>query len=92
MKELKFPWMHWHSMSAEMGDEALAPDDPLRSEPLYKERAKAEVLERAVVRPGIVLWNRARLAKATAADGTPCALGKMKGTTRAQRPHPRRRL
>ena len=34
MKELKFPWLHWHSPSATISDEVLSPADPLRNEAL----------------------------------------------------------
>lgn len=68
MKELKFPWTHWHSMSASI-DSALATDDPLRSEPLFRNKAGAQGLER-VVKAGVIRWNKARLDKTIAADGT----------------------
>ncbi len=70
MKELKNPWTHWHSMSAGIQEEALAPDDPLRTEPLFTQRSGAEDLERRVVKPGITRWDEARLDKSIAADGT----------------------
>ena len=53
MKELKFPWPHWHSMSASI-DSALAPDDQLRSEPLFQNKAGAQDLEK-VVKSGITV-------------------------------------
>jgi hypothetical protein len=68
MKELKHPWTHWHSMSASIHDDVLKPDDPLRSEPLFREKAGAEDLEK-VVKAGIFRWNKARLDKSIAADG-----------------------
>jgi hypothetical protein len=64
MKELRFPWNHWHSDSARIQDTVLAPQDPLRHEPLFQQRANAEELERFVVRPGIRQWNEARLKRA----------------------------
>lgn len=70
MKELKNPWTHWHSMIAGIQEDALAPGDPLRSEPLFAQRSGAEDLERRVVRPGITRWDEARLDKSIAADGT----------------------
>jgi hypothetical protein len=70
MKELKLPWTHWHSMSAGIKDESLAPDDPLRSEPLFRNKAGAELLQLGAVQPGIIRWNNARLGKSIAADGT----------------------
>lgn len=69
MKELKRPWTHWHSMSASIQDDVLAPDDSLRSEALFRNKAGAEDLEK-VVRAGIFRWNKARLDKSIAVDGT----------------------
>ena len=70
MKELKLPWTHWHSMSASIQDDTLAPDDPLRSEPLFRNKEGAERFESRVIKPGIIRWDRARLGRSVAADGT----------------------
>ena len=70
MKELKRPWTHWHSMSTGIQNEVLAPDDPVRNEPLFIERDGAERFERSVVKPGITRWNEARLDGSVTADGT----------------------
>lgn len=70
MKELRFPWNHWHSDSARIPESILAPQDPLRDEPLFRQRANAEELEKFVVRPGIRRWNEARFRRALQADGT----------------------
>lgn len=69
MKELKAPWLHWHSVSATL-DAAFAPDDPLRAEPLFRDRSSAHLLQLSTVQPGIVRWNRARLRSTTGPDGT----------------------
>jgi hypothetical protein len=63
MKELRQPWIHWHSQAASIPAEALAPDDPLRSERLFVQKTGAERLEMEVVRPGIRRWNDARFKK-----------------------------
>src|ERR1043165_8191636 len=60
MKELKAPWIHWHSQASSVTLEALAPTDPLRTEPLFLQRTGAEHLEIDVVRPGVRRWNDAR--------------------------------
>lgn len=65
MKELKQPWINWQSMSATI---QLAPDDPLRGNPLYREAIGAERLE-LTVRGLVTRWTAARLA-AVAGDGT----------------------
>jgi hypothetical protein len=69
MKELRPPWVHWHAPQAGINEEALAPDDHLRDEVLFKNRVTAERLEIEVVRPGIRRWNEARVRKAVEADG-----------------------
>jgi hypothetical protein len=69
MKELRAPWIHWHAPQAGINEEALAPDDRLRDEPLFKSRVTAERLETEVVRPGIRRWNEARVRAAVGADG-----------------------
>jgi hypothetical protein len=62
MKELKFPWPHWHSQSSTI-DECLAPDDPLRQDADFRQRQGAQVFELNVVRPGIRQLQEARLAR-----------------------------
>jgi hypothetical protein len=60
MKELKAPWVHWHSQASPILDSALAPQDPLRREVLWTGRRQAEEFERTVARPGIERWTRVR--------------------------------
>ncbi|MEU1309104.1 hypothetical protein ABZ419_09440 [Streptomyces cinnamoneus] len=62
MKELKQPWINWQSMAATI---RLAPDDPLRGDPLYGQVAGAEQLE-TTVKALVGRWTDARLAKVTA--------------------------
>ncbi|WP_437827197.1 hypothetical protein [Sorangium sp. So ce1153] len=62
MKELRAPWINWHSVRATV-DAAFAPDDPIRSTSLFQDRSNAELFE-PVVRAGIQLWNDARIARA----------------------------
>ncbi len=63
MKELKIPWSHWHSESSAIAEDALAPGDPLRTEPLFVDRTGAQVLQVGVVQPGIDRWTEARVRK-----------------------------
>jgi hypothetical protein len=71
MKELKLPWVNWHSESATILDSALAPDDPLRNEPLWIRRQPAQDFERTVARPGIQRWTDARFRRSLrAGDGS----------------------
>jgi len=69
MKELRSPWIHWHAPQAGINEEAFAPDDPLRTDPLFRLRVTADRLEIEVVRPAIRRWNGARVAEAIGADG-----------------------
>jgi hypothetical protein len=66
MKELKQPWMHWHSMAAQIRDRALKPGDPLLAEPLWTDRQGAELFEIDVARPGIRRWTAARSERSIA--------------------------
>lgn len=65
MKELKQPWLHWQSMNATI---LLAPDDPLRRNPLYQSLSGAEDLE-LTVRAGVSRWTGVRLKHAVTSDG-----------------------
>ena len=65
MKELKAPWIHWHSQAAAIADTVLAPADPLRAEKIWTGRAQAENLE-TLVRAGVRRWTEARLDWLTA--------------------------
>ncbi|MER9064383.1 hypothetical protein [Mesorhizobium sp. M0698] len=69
MKELRAPWVHWHAPQAGINENALAPGDPLRNDPLFTSRVTAERMETEVMRPGIRRWNAARIARAVDADG-----------------------
>jgi hypothetical protein len=69
MKELKIPWLHWHSPSAAIADEVLAPDDPLRAEAIWTGRRLADEFENTVVRPGIRRWTDSRF-KARIVNGS----------------------
>ena len=61
MKELKRPWVHWQSMKATL---RLAPDDPLRHDPLYASASGAEKLE-LIIRSAARRWTIARLKSTT---------------------------
>ena len=67
MKELKQPWMHWHSQAAQIRDDVLAPDDPLRGDAFYHSVPPTglrggEDLE-LIVRSGTARWTGARFDK-----------------------------
>ena len=70
MKELRLPWVHWHSPTANIPDTALAEDDPRRSHPLFtgKDAGGAYVLE-PLVMASIERWTQARFEQLTGADG-----------------------
>lgn len=71
MKELRSPWINWHSPDANILPSAFAEDDPLRGHPWFttKEPAGALTCETAVARPAIERWARFRFAGITAAGG-----------------------
>lgn len=62
MKELKAPWMNWHSMAAAIPDEVLEPSDTLREDPLFRDKSGAEELE-TFVRSGIKRWTKSRFKR-----------------------------
>ncbi|MEY9387533.1 hypothetical protein ABIF93_005790 [Bradyrhizobium japonicum] len=64
MKELKAPWMHWHSQSSQIRHDILSPDDPLRTDPLYNgnDLKMGEDLE-LIVRAGTARWTEARFRR-----------------------------
>jgi hypothetical protein len=66
MKELKLPWMHWHSQSSQIRDDIFAPGDPVRQDPLYNGPGLkgGEDLE-LIVRSGTARWTRSRFDKRT---------------------------
>jgi hypothetical protein len=68
MKERKAPWLHWHSVRASI-DQALAPDDPLRDEVLFKQRKSAHVLQTKVVEAGVTRWTEERMKVALSQPG-----------------------
>lgn len=59
MKELKDPWLNWQSMKSSI---QLAPDDPLRGNPLYRQLSGAENLERTI-RATVARWTTARMQR-----------------------------
>ncbi|WP_218578332.1 hypothetical protein [Vineibacter terrae] len=67
MKELKLPWMHWHSQSSQIRDDIFAPDDPFPKDPLWNSSnlKGAEDLE-LIVRSGTARWTRSRFDRRTA--------------------------
>jgi len=69
MKELKFPWIHWHSMTASINDDVLDPNDSLRNEKLWVHKSGGQDFEIQIARPAITRWNNARLEKLTDANG-----------------------
>lgn len=60
MKELKFPWVHWHSQSRSIDRGLLFPTPALASNPLFAKLEGAQVLE-VVVQRGIRRWTRRRM-------------------------------
>jgi hypothetical protein len=62
MRELRFPWLHWHSQAANILPSVLPPDPPLANHPWVtgsNPRSAAE-LELAVAKPSIMRWTRVR--------------------------------
>ena len=62
MKELRVPWLHWHSFAANILPSVLPQDPPLVGHPWVTgdKPDGAEVCENSVVIPGIRRWTKAR--------------------------------
>lgn len=62
MKELKVPWQNWHSMSAIIKPDSMAPEDPLREDGFFKKLESADQLEQ-MVRGGLHRWTEGRFQR-----------------------------
>lgn len=62
-KELKLPWVHWHSPRATMDQLDLAAGDEVVQHPWFAEKLGAYVLEDSVAKLAITRWNRRRLGQ-----------------------------
>ena len=76
MKELRAPWIHWHSRDASVDADIYAPDNPLRTHPWFLaaigDQRGAFTCETQVVRPSIDRWMRTHF-DAIVTDGKPTA-------------------
>jgi hypothetical protein len=65
MKELKKPWVHWHSDLAIVNRDAFPPDDARTKHPWFTamEPTGAYTLEPAVARPAVERWANSRFDK-----------------------------
>ena len=65
MKELRFPWLHWHSQAANVLPSVLPADPPLTGHPWVTGRDPKGALtcELAVAKPGIRRWTRVRFQR-----------------------------
>ena len=68
MKELKLPWMHWHSQSSQIRDEIFAPGDPTPQDSIYNnpDLKGGDDLE-LIVRAGTARWTKSRFDARTEA-------------------------
>ena len=60
MKELRLPWVHWHSFTVDIFDDAFPQGDPRRKHAWFTNKLGAETCETAVVMPSITRWTAAR--------------------------------
>jgi len=69
MKELKTPWINWHSPAANIPDNVFAPNDPRRNHTWFtdKDPGGALAFELDAARPAMERWGRARFS--TLRDG-----------------------
>lgn len=69
MKELRLPWVHWHSFTVDILEDAFPKGDPRRKHPWFTNKSGAEDCELAVVMPSITRWTAARFDQATRPKG-----------------------
>lgn len=71
MKELRFPWLHWHSQAANILPSVLPRDPPLTNHPWVTNRnpQSAAICEDAVAKPSIERWTKARFDQLLAGGG-----------------------
>lgn len=71
MKELKLPWINWHSPSALISDKVFAGNDKRRTHPWFtkKEAGGAYTLELEAMRPAMQRWAKARFEALLAGGG-----------------------
>ena len=71
MRELKRPWVHWHSPDAPVFGTAFRPDDPLRAHEWFTHAnpGGAYAIEFEVARPAMARWAKARFDAFVAAGG-----------------------
>lgn len=70
MKELKFPWLHWHSPPANIFPDAFEPGDERANHAWFKDKLGADVLELSVAIPSIDRWTAKRFESVAGADGS----------------------
>src|SRR6266545_105656 len=72
MKELKTPWINWHSPAANIPDTAFAANDPRRTHDWFKNKEPGGGLtfEFEAARPAMTRWAKARFAKLRKGGGT----------------------
>jgi hypothetical protein len=78
MKELKSPWINWHSPDANIPETAFRPTDPRRTHKWFteKEPGGGLTLETEAARPAITRWAKERFKKLRK-DGGPVTRPRM---------------
>lgn len=70
MKELRLPWVHWHSFTVDILEDAFPKADVRRKHQWFTRKLGAETCETAVVMPSITRWTSARFDQAIGSDGS----------------------
>lgn len=69
MKELKLPWVHWHSFKADIFENAFPVGDARRSHVWFTAKQGAETAETAVLIPAVERWTSARFDRIVGSGG-----------------------
>lgn len=72
MKELRSPWVNWHTQDARIDESIFPPGDARATHPWFVNKVPQGALscEMEVARPSIERWTAARFKALVAADGT----------------------
>lgn len=62
MKELRKPWLHWHSSEAGIFDSVFPPSHPLPSSALFNDIGVADDLE-MIIKQANVVWNKSKVGR-----------------------------
>jgi hypothetical protein len=70
MKEFRLPWVHWHSFTVDITEDAFPKRDARRRHPWFTKKLGADTCEISVVIPSVERWTAARFDQVIGPDGS----------------------